>query len=33
MSSSAAASRTLRVIGPACDSVPNGLGGWIGTRP
>ena len=30
---SAAESRTVRVIGPACDSVPNGLGGKNGIRP
>jgi len=33
MSSMTAASVTLRVIGPACDSVPNGLAGQTGTSP
>src|SRR4029450_8430576 len=32
-SSSAAVSRTVLVIGPACDNVPNGLGGYSGIRP
>ena len=33
MSSDSAASRTVRAIGPACESVPNGLAGHNGTRP
>ena len=33
MSSISAASVTLRVIGPACDRVPNGLAGHTGTSP
>src|SRR5882672_3838260 len=33
MSSIRAASATLRVIGPACESVPNGLAVHIGTSP
>src|SRR5207247_6141668 len=32
-SSSAAASRTVRVIGPACDKVPKALGGYNGISP
>src|SRR5437763_13615544 len=33
MSSINAASATLRVIGPACERVPNGLAGHTGTSP
>src|SRR5690625_6429371 len=33
MSMSNAASSTVRVIGPACARGPNGLAGYIGTRP
>src|SRR5690606_41630956 len=33
MSMRRAASSTVRVIGPACASGPNGLAGNIGTRP